>query len=114
MNARIFEGDRVVERLLEGAAEGIAFLGEGRKAPVPCIPVTRWGIEQNLGKSRLFPLGKDFGFVEGIRKKEFHRRKARLPGGLETLQKRDFPEHHAQIGGEARHLNPVEWSCCSL
>src|SRR5205085_2711321 len=73
------------------------------KTALAAGPVTGHDVEQRQGQSVCFePLGDGFGRVL-VGKQKLDRLKAGARGGVEPVEKPDLLEHHAEIGGEARH-----------
>ena len=68
--------------------------GQGGHAALTLRPVAGWGVEQYLREAVILQARGDFGGRVLVGKQEFDGLEARLPGGREAVQERDFAEHH--------------------
>src|SRR5437868_10934288 len=100
---------RVEDRLVDAVAEFLLASGLRGKAALAAGPVAGHGVEQRQGQSVLLePLGDGFGWVL-VGEQKLDRLEAGERGGVEPVEKPDLLEHHAEIGGEARHRRSLVW-----
>ena len=108
MQARALQCQRVRQGLLEDAAtELIAPPGQTSEATLAAGKVSRRCIEKHLLQTVVGQTTGDLGWLKVIGKQELDRLEAIGGGGGKTIEERMFRVHHRQIGGKARHVQPL-------
>jgi hypothetical protein len=101
------ERARVIERGGDSGAKLRFAAGERRETALARLPVARRQVEQHAFQLCCAQRGRHLVRRVCVGKKKLHAAEPGGRGGGEALQERNLLEHHAEVGGEARHAQPL-------
>src|SRR5580704_19178660 len=106
------ERERVFERAFQTGHEFALASRQGRHAALALAPIARRQVEKHLSKAVPLETGRDVAGREIIGKEKLDASETCRCCRRKTVEEAYLLEHHAQIGCEFRHAEPLPESGC--